>query len=171
MREKGTRQHGRDWFPKGFCESEDDLAQDLYVCLIEAWPRYDPEKGGILAFAYSVLNKKSAKILCKYCRQKRPNNTLRIELSSFDVADDRVDDCAVVFDVQKKLRKMPDNVRQVLEQLKTKTTYRVAKDMGISRFKLNKLIKDSRLYFHDLSNSFNLLTTEFFYEYTIKFFR
>jgi hypothetical protein len=154
------------------CEAEEDLAQDLYVCLIETWPKYDPARGPIAPFVHGVLTKKSAKLLRKCCCQKRPNNTLRMDFDQLQerpAPSDDIEGISTAIDMQKKLRKMPNHIRQVLEQLKTKTSYRVAKDMNISRFKLNKLIENSRFYFKDFSNNFYQQTKEVFMSVPLNF--
>jgi hypothetical protein len=141
--------------------------------LIEAWPDFDPQKGAEQQFANSVLNKKAATLLRKHCRQKRPNDTLRRDfdthLLEMPAPHDDIEKLLLVIDVQKKLQRMSGQAREVLEQLKTKAPYRVSKEMNITRFKLDQLMRNSRVYFQEYSEDFYSQTEEVFMQIPLNF--
>jgi hypothetical protein len=91
------------------------------------------------------------------------------QLQEMPAPSDDIEKISMAIDMQKNLRKMPNHIHQVLEQLKTNASHRVAKDMNISRFKLNKLIENSRVYFKDFSNNFHQQTKEVFMNIPLNF--
>lgn len=129
----------------GFAEDEDeDLAQDLTLHLLCQWPQYDSSKGKPTTFIQNVIDTEVCKRIRDQCDPKRD---FRRHRSLSDVSDaaeyglldgvrgqPEVSDHDLV-DLQSDLTditaRLPDELRQIAELLKTRCPHAVARELSI----------------------------------------
>ncbi len=151
----------------------DDIAQDLWLHLVENLPKFDPDKGNIFAFIVTVVERETAAIWRKYRAEKRDtcrcsslnqsvraHDGTRVELASTITEDaphprlgqrgrhfeHAVD---IAHDVTATLAQLPPDLRDLCERLKTQSISEIARDTGIPRTTLNSRIRALRAHFEE----------------------
>lgn len=147
-------------YPIFWQETEEDLFQDLYVALLEAWRNYDPAKGGVQTFTRCVVRRKALNMLRNRCRRKRPNTVLRV-LWQERAWENREDSTSskeqkqreLARDVQKKCMRLPRHLRHIAELLKERAPYRFSQEASLARHTLRASIAQLRPYFAEFSGT------------------
>jgi RNA polymerase sigma-70 factor, ECF subfamily len=153
---------------------QDDIAQDLWLWLIEKLDCFDPERGTIFAFIATIVDRKAASILRHHraakrdtCRCRslslsiRANDGTYVELASTiteDASDARLGkrtwhpqyrtECEL--DLTTVLESLSDEDRELCERLMTQSLSEVARDMEVPRSTLQDRINRLRQQFTDL---------------------
>ncbi|GHS92972.1 hypothetical protein AGMMS49949_05680 [Alphaproteobacteria bacterium] len=130
-------------------ETEDDLFQDLYVHVLEAWSNYDAQKGTMSQFTHCVLKHASLNLMRRYCRPKRPHPFRQVPLNDDLLEDENYqkefEQRTLSWDVQKRLRRLPLRTREFAEKLKEKSPSTLKKELGLTRQQFNRLKRQSQI--------------------------
>ena len=145
----------------GFAADEDeDLAQDLTLHLLCQWPQYDPSKGKPTTFIQNVIDTKVCQLIRDQCDPKRDFRRLR-SLSDGDEAAEYglfdgvrgqpelsdQDSFELQSDFADITARLPEELRQIADLLKTKCPHAVAQEFGIPESTVRKRIGELREYF------------------------
>ncbi|MCA8985811.1 MAG: sigma factor [Planctomycetaceae bacterium] len=145
----------------GFAADEDeDLAQDLALHLLCQWPQYDPSKGKPTTFIQNVIDTKVCQLIRDQCDPKRDFRRLR-SLSDGDEAAEYglfdgvrgqpelsdQDSFELQSDFADITARLPEELRQIADLLKTKCPHAVAQEFGIPESTVRKRIGELREYF------------------------
>lgn len=136
-------------------ESLEDLQHDLWADVLSALERYDPQKGIWSHFVENVLRKHYCDFLRHRFRFKQPTHLCKLsfdEMKEIDIPLQKVDVDFVHYKIilQKYLRKMPRPLRTVFEQAQVYSFRQISKNLGISRYELQKLVKQGQAYLQSL---------------------
>lgn len=132
-------------------ESLEDLQHDLWADVLKALESYDPQKGIWSHFVENVLRKR----YCDFLRQRfRFKHSTYLQKFSFEDVQDidipvQKTDIETIHDqmtLQKHLRKMPRPMRTVFEQARMYSFRQIAKNLGLSRHDLQKLVQQGKAY-------------------------
>ena len=145
----------------GFAEDEnEDLAQDVALHLLCQWPLYDPSKGKPTTFIQNVIDTKVCELIRDQCDPKRDFRRLRSLSDASDAAkyglldgvrgQPEVSDHDLV-DLQSDFAditaRLPEELRQIAELLKTKCPNAVARELRIPESTVRKRIGQLREHF------------------------
>ena len=155
------------------CDRE-DIEQELTLRLLEQAQRFDPARGSLHTFVARVLDSAAAMLLRHRRRLKRAAgyraasleaagdrgdtepHCLRDVLSEADLRrhtgtppSDALDGLERTEALDHVLRRMPPRLRDVCRRLAASNASAVARQMGISRRQLRKLVAEVRRYFED----------------------
>jgi RNA polymerase sigma-70 factor (ECF subfamily) len=145
----------------------DDIEQDLWVYLLENLPRFDAERGNIEAFITTVVNRKAASIARRHKRQCRKGSCVSlstlvpseggafVELGTTIAEDDcdvrlfqdtrqRQDHLEMAIDIAELIAKLPEDLRELCERLKTHTLTEIARETDVPRSTLVDRLKQIR---------------------------
>jgi RNA polymerase sigma-70 factor (ECF subfamily) len=149
----------------------DDIAQDLWLHLLERLEKFDPEKGTIFAFIQTVVERKTVSILRRHTAAKRDicrcsslnlsiraDDGTRMELAS-TIAENAPDPrlcqqtrhpqhrMEIAIDVESVVSQMPADLQELCERLKTHTLTEIAQETGIPRTTLYGRVRQIREFF------------------------
>ena len=145
----------------GFAEDEDeDLAQDLILHLLHQWPNYDPARSKPTTFIQNVVDAKVCRLIRDQRDPKRDFRRLRSLSEVGDAAEfgkldgvrgqpERSDQESFELqsDVADITSRLPEELRQVAELLRTKCIHAAALELGIPESTFRKRIDQLREYF------------------------
>ena len=170
IRRKARQIAARDNFTPS---DKDDIAQDLWLHLIERIDKFDAEKGTIFAFIVTVVERKAASILRHQAAAKRDvcrcsslnlsiraNDGTRVELASTiteDAPNARLGKrtlhpqrgVEMVIDVTEFVETLPAELKELCERLRSRTLSEIARETGVPRSTLYERIKKLREYFEE----------------------
>jgi len=132
----------------GFTEDDRaDLEQELALDLLQRMPRFDPDKAKVTTFMTRVVEHRISTLLAArhaQCRDWRLNQvSLNAPVDDSDQAEDLIhfvphdsEDVRVMenrLDMERMLASLPDEQRQLCEQLKEHTMAESARILGLPR--------------------------------------
>lgn len=166
---------------KEFSPSErEDIEQELWLAVLQQAERFDPARASLDTFLERVVSRAVAFLLRSRTRRKRAGGVLPLSLesdftttgeglkplsdtiSSEDVArwlgTQSVDPMARMEQteaIDSALARMPERLRDICRRLMTGTVASVARELGISRHQVRKVLEEARPYFEEagLENS------------------
>lgn len=151
-----------------------DIEQEMILDLLSRFPKFDPDKAAHSTFAARIVEHKISKLF-RY-RRREMRDYRRESCSLDDPIEDaegkpirracsfcqgkaafrlgkrarsREEEAQLRIDVSLVLEKLPDDLREVAEQLKTETVSDAARNLGIPRTTLYGNIKRIRSLFED----------------------
>jgi RNA polymerase sigma factor (sigma-70 family) len=139
-------------YPSSRLEDRDDHSQHLLLKLLEAWPRYDPDRSPFIAFAERVLQRAVAHH--RRDRQAKKRRAVIRPLGDDGIADPRSETDGhhtdLRLDVHERLQSQPPRHRALAERLKAETPAAVARELGIASSTLRGRLAQLRRPFEDL---------------------
>ncbi len=145
-------------------DDREDLEQDLLCDLLERLPRFDPSRGTIGTFIARVVEHRIVAILRRRTSAMRDYRREECSLNE-EIADGeggtveraetmdasvnrrgRSDEEAaeLAMDVQAVLEALPDDLRQLCQQLKSASVARIARETGVPRTRLDRMVRTLR---------------------------
>lgn len=152
----------------GFTEADrKSLEQDLVLCLMQSLHRFDPAIADRKAFSTTVVVRNASKMLRYRFAQKRDvrrvqslNLTVNqqgrpvqlaetVGAAEYDARRQSQSICPtrefeLQHDLEAALAKLPDELRELAERLKSKSLKEIGRELNISRRKLRKQVKELR---------------------------
>lgn len=127
-------------------ESLEDIQQELWVRMLSALEKFDPNRGVFEHFTMKVLKNQAAKMVHKQCSQKRAPFAPKIPLNEEIVGDFpkgmQEDEALNRLAFQGFLRKLPAAIRNIVEQIPEHSFREIARMTSISRPAIRKLVAD-----------------------------
>ena len=158
----------------GFTEQDrKDLEQELILRLLQSLPSFDPNHAHRNVFTTTVIERYVANILRNKRAMKRDHrrvsslhvmvdigeedkiemtqNISQRELDAQRGCHPRSDEelAQLVQDLAEAMAKLPDELRELAERLKTETVSEIARDKGIARTTLNESVRRLRRRFEN----------------------
>lgn len=155
------------------CWDRDDVSQELTVRLLEAMPRFDPERGHWRAFVTAVVDRQAAGLMREYLAQKRHQRSM---VSLSELVDDgeghlvelgeticdgeqlkyrgrqhkeEQDAFELEHDVQSLTEVLPSALRDIYERLQHDSPAQVARDLGMSKVEMRAALRELREHVED----------------------
>jgi len=160
----------RDFSPS----EQEDIEQELWLAVLEKAERFDPARARLETFLDRVVSRAAAMLLRRRKRRKRGNGVLPFSLesdftavgkglkplseavSSEDVArrlgtqsEDPMARLEQTEAIEYALAQMPERLRDICRRLMTGTVASVARELGISRHQVRKVLEEARPYFEE----------------------
>jgi RNA polymerase sigma-70 factor (ECF subfamily) len=170
IRRKIKQLIGRAGFTK---QDHEDLEQDLLLRVLQAMRQFDPENSHLNVFITTVVERAVANFLRDKKAMKRDHRRISSLNVMIDIADEGPTELAqtisqreydarrdryprsdeelaqLIQDLAEVITKLPDDLRDLAERLKTKNFSEIARDMNIPRTTLNGLVRKLRQQFED----------------------
>jgi len=170
IRRKARQLVGRTGFT---AQDREDIEQDLALRLLESLRSYDPAQGHRNAFVTAVVDRAAAKILRDRRTKKRNGGHVRsldTLLRALDWDKDEYDDVAHSFeesalvdrlpcgaeeridlreDLAAVLARLPAELRDLAERLKTQSLSEAARELGVPRTTLQRRVAQLRQHFEE----------------------
>ncbi|GIW90020.1 MAG: hypothetical protein KatS3mg109_0452 [Pirellulaceae bacterium] len=152
IRRKVNQLIGRAGFTSQDCE---DLEQELIVRLLQSLPLFDPAQSHRNVFVTTVVERAAAMILRERRAKKRGNGVV-LSLDQEEAGDatepadphrSHVEQVDLATDLAEVLDKLPEDLRNLAEQLKYRSLSQVARDMAVARSTLQRQVQRLRQYF------------------------
>jgi RNA polymerase sigma-70 factor (ECF subfamily) len=140
-------------------QDHEDLVQELMLRLLRSLRLFDAAQADRKSFVTAVVERNAAKILRDRRAKKRNGGrveSLDVLLENLDeeppdlaVDDHAAEQADLAIDVADLLARLPAELRDLAERLKTQTLSQVARDMGIPRSTLQRRVARLRRHFED----------------------
>jgi RNA polymerase sigma-70 factor (ECF subfamily) len=146
----------------GFTKSDrDDIEQELLLDLLERSANFDPQRAEPRAFITLVVQRKISTLIRRRLAEKRRFDQVASSLDD-EAAEEvmtrfrtgeptRIDQDFVDLqtDVESVLERLPPDLRELCEHLKSKTLSEISRELGIPRSTLAGRVKKLRRRFED----------------------
>jgi RNA polymerase sigma-70 factor (ECF subfamily) len=140
-------------------QDHEDLVQELMLRLLRSLRLFDAAQADRKSFVTAVVERNAAKILRDRRAKKRNGGrveSLDVLLENLDeeppdlaVDDHAAEQADLAIDVADLLARLPAELRDLAERLKTQTLSQVARDMGIPRSTLQRRVSRLRRHFEE----------------------
>jgi RNA polymerase sigma-70 factor (ECF subfamily) len=151
---------------------EPEIEQNLRITLLRRLPKFNPARRHWIVFATMVIDRRVATILesrrTKKCEHIQNITSLSVRMVGEDgewtelgrmvgpehkegltgkYARSAHDQCELAQDVETVLSRLPDDLRDLCERLKTRSLSEIARDTGVPRSTLNDRLRKVRKIF------------------------
>lgn len=140
-------------------QDRDDVVQELMLRLLQSLRLFDAAQADRKSFVTAVVERNAAKILRDRRAKKRDGGRIDwldvlLEALDEEPTDLAIDDRAagqadLAIDVADLLARLPAELRDLAERLKTQTLSQVAREMGVPRSTLQRRVARLRRHFEE----------------------
>jgi RNA polymerase sigma-70 factor (ECF subfamily) len=140
-------------------QDRDDLEQELVLRLLQSLDLFDPEQAHPNVFITTVIERAVAMILRERRAKKRDSGVVRSldqakakDGSSAEPADPRgggQDRFDLASDLAEVFARLPEELRDLAERLKSQSLSQAARDLGVPRTTLQRQVQRLRQSFED----------------------
>jgi RNA polymerase sigma-70 factor (ECF subfamily) len=156
IRRKVRQLVGRAGFTK---QDRQDLYQELVLRLLQSLELFDPDQSHPNVFITTVIERAVAMILRERRAKKRNGGTVQFLDHARDNAGDSTEpvdprrsqeeQIDLATDLAEALAKLPDDLRDLAERLKSQSVSQAARDLGMPRTTLQRQVQRLRQCFED----------------------
>jgi RNA polymerase sigma-70 factor (ECF subfamily) len=134
-----------------------DIEQELLVRLLQSLDQFDPNRRHFNVFAATVIGRAAARILRERLAKKRDNGQMcslnkakdGCSTEPVDPRPSHEEQVDLATDLAEVLARLPEELRDLAERLKSRSLSEVARDLGVPRTTLHRRLRRLRQCFED----------------------